>query len=66
MQKLITTFNTGVGYSQEGQRIAYMPLAHRGDSTTLVAMVGSEVRMVRQGRFPIARLVPAGQGESPA
>ncbi|HNU82916.1 MAG TPA: L-threonylcarbamoyladenylate synthase [Thermoanaerobaculia bacterium] len=37
-----------------------------GLPSTLVAMVGSEVRMVRQGRFPIARLVPAGQGESPA
>ena len=28
MQNLIKTFNTGAGYSPEGQRIAYMPLAH--------------------------------------
>lgn len=42
MQKLITTFNTGVGYTPEGQRIAYMPLAHRGDSTTLMAMVDAD------------------------
>ena len=42
MQNLIKTFNTGAGYSQEGQRIAYMPLAHRGDATMLVAMVDAD------------------------
>ena len=38
MQDLIKTFNTGAGYSQEGQRIAYLPLVHCGDDL-LVAMV---------------------------
>ena len=42
MQNLIKTFNTGAGYSPEGQRIAYMPLAHRGDATMLVAMVDAD------------------------
>ena len=40
MKNLIKTFNTGVGYSPEGQRIAYMPLVHFGDDLDLlVAMV---------------------------
>lgn len=38
MQDLIKTFNTGAGYRQEGRRIAYMPLVHRGGDL-LVAMV---------------------------
>ena len=53
MQNLIKTFNTGAGYSPEGQRIAYMEIAREvGNNHTLVAFYDGDRNVSNIVRIP--------------